>query len=222
VAGTTRVAYYRIDAKRGQSAFHRLLPGFSGFIVVDRWKAYLRHAHRKRQLCWSHLKRNFQELIDRGSPATRVGRPGLRAANAVFSGWKDYQAGRLTRRELRRLMLIQRSLLHRALTRGLKNTDQKARAMSKDLLPQHECLWTFSRSSGVMPHNNLAERLLRPAVLWRKGSFGTQSPGGSRFAECMLTVVQTLRLQKRNALDFIEQAIRAARLGQAPPALVAT
>jgi transposase len=222
VAATPQVAYYRIDAQRGQSAFQRLLPDFRGYIVVDRWKAYLRHAHRKRQLCWAHLKRNFQELVDRGSPATRVGRPGLRAADAVFAAWKDHQEGRLAHRGLRQRLNTQRRLLCRALRRGLKNSDPKARAMAKDILPQQECLWTITRGRGVTPHNNLAERLLRPAVLWRKGSFGTQSEGGSRFVESMLTVVQTLRLQKRNAIDFVEQTIRAVRLGKAPPSLTTT
>jgi transposase len=220
VAATPAVAYFRIDPQRGRSAFERLLPDFAGIIVVDRWKAYLRHAHRKRQLCWAHLKRNFQELVDRGYPATLVGRPGLRAADAVFSAWEDHEEGRLSRRGLGRRLSAQRKFLGRALTRGLGNADPKVRAKAKDLLPQVECLWTFTRRTGVTPHNNLAERLLRLAVLWRKGSFGTQSAGGSRFAETMLTVVQTLRLQKRAVMDFVEQSIRAARLGIAPPRLL--
>ena len=72
----------------------------------------------------------------------------------------------------------------------------------------------------MVPHNNLAERLIRPAVLWRKNSFGTQSERGSRFAECMLTVAQTLRLQGRSVLDFVERAICANRLGESAPSLL--
>ncbi|MBQ0732612.1 MAG: protein-methionine-sulfoxide reductase catalytic subunit MsrP, partial [Oleispira antarctica] len=45
-------------------------------------------------------------------------------------------------------------------------------------------------------------RMIRPAVLWRKSSFGTPSARGSRFAECMLTVTQALKLQRRGVLDF--------------------
>jgi transposase len=46
---------------------------------------------------------------------------------------------------------------------------------------------------GVEPTNNVAERALRPAVLWRKGSFGSNSEAGSRFAERLLSVVATCR-----------------------------
>ncbi len=38
-----------------------------------------------------------------------------------------------------------------------------------------------SRAEGAEPTNNVAERALRPAVLWRKGSFGSDSAAGSRF-----------------------------------------
>ena len=48
---------------------------------------------------------------------------------------------------------------------------------------------------------------MRCGVLWRKNAFGCHSEAGCRFVERMLTVVQTLRLQKRPVLDYLEQAI---------------
>ena len=50
-----------------------------------------------------------------------------------------------------------------------------------------DALWTFVRVEGVEPTNNTAERSIRLGVLWRKGSFGTQSADGSRFVEAMMT-----------------------------------
>ena len=70
------------------------------------------------------------------------------------------------------------------------------------------------------PHNNRTERMIRPAVLWRKSSFGTERARGSRFAECMLTVTQTLKLQRRGVLDFVERSIRAHRAGHPAPKLI--
>jgi len=72
----------------------------------------------------------------------------------------------------------------------------------------------------VEPTNNAAERAIRPAVLWRKGSFGTHSPGGSRFVERMLTVAATLRQQGRNVIEFLTRACEAALHGQAAPSLL--
>ena len=70
---------------------------------------------------------------------------------------------------------------------------------------------------GVDPTNNAAERAVRPAVLWRKQSFGTQSERGSEFVERMLTVCGTCKLQGRNVLDYLTQAIEAkACLDKAP------
>ena len=63
-------------------------------------------------------------------------------------------------------------------------------------------------------------RSLRPGVLWRKGSFGTQSAAGSRFVESMLTVVATLKQQQRNVLEYLTAACEAALRGEAAPSLL--
>ena len=64
------------------------------------------------------------------------------------------------------------------------------------------------------------ERALRPAVLWRKGSFGADSVAGSRFAERLLTVVAPCRQQGRPLLDFLVTAVEAALRGSRPPSLL--
>lgn len=81
-------------------------------------------------------------------------------------------------------------------------------------------LWTFVQVEGVEPTNNAAERAIRPGVLWRKSRFGTPSENGSRFVECMLTVVATLQQQQRNILAYLTTACEAALRGEAPPALL--
>ena len=47
---------------------------------------------------------------------------------------------------------------------------------------------------------------LRPAVIWCKLSFGTQSSKGSRFVETLLTVIETCRQQSRNVFEFVTAA----------------
>ena len=75
------------------------------------------------------------------------------------------------------------------LRRGQENPDCKAAALSRELSKWWPALWTFARVEGVEPTNHVAERALRPAVLWRKGSFGSDSEVGSQFAELLLPVV---------------------------------
>lgn len=57
-------------------------------------------------------------------------------------------------------------------------------------------------------------RAIRPAVIWRRTSFGSQTEAGSNFVARMLTVVITLKFQQRNVLEFLTQAVVAARASQ--------
>lgn len=72
---------------------------------------------------------------------------------------------------------------------------------------------------GNEPTNNLAEQTLRRIVIWRKTSFGTQSPRGTLYLERIMTVVASCKLQKRNVLDFVTDAIKSHLSGLKPPLL---
>jgi transposase len=75
----------------------------------------------------------------------------------------------------------------------------------------------------VEPTNNAAERALRPAVIWRKTSFGTQGEHGQRFVARMLTIRATCRLQGRNFLEFLVDSLKIHWFGnQAMPSLCTT
>ncbi len=90
----------------------------------------------------------------------------------------------------------------------------------RQLLKVEPALWLFVTVEGLEPTNNAAERAIRPAVLWRRTSFGSQSEAGSTFVARMLTVVTTLRSQNRNVLEYMRMAITAARSGQSAPSLL--
>ena len=108
----------------------------------------------------------------------------------------------------------------RLLRRGRESPDRKAAGVCRELTKWWPALWTFARVEGVEPTNNAAERALRPAVLWRKGSFGADSEAGSRFAERLLTVVASGRQQGRPLLEFLVAAGEAALYGTAAPSLL--
>jgi transposase len=219
-ASTGTVAYFLHHESRGRRAAEKLLGSFRGVLVSDRWVSYHHHKKQMRQVCMAHLKRNFQELVDRGKPAEEVGSAGLIAIAAIFDLWREFEEGRVPFRSLKKRTRPTRMALLAALAKGVHSADRKAAAMSKDLLKLFPCLWTFARYEGIPLTNNLAERRVRPAVLWRKGCFGTQSARGSRFVERILTTVQTLKLQGRCVLDYIEHAVRAQRTGAPAPRLL--
>lgn len=91
----------------------------------------------------------------------------------------------------------------------------RARRVAAGILKQEQKLWTFLDHEGVAPTNNLAERCAGMAVLWRVSSFGTDSPDGSRYAERVLTVVTSLRLQGRSR-EVLNWLVRA-RMAQTQP-----
>jgi hypothetical protein len=93
--------------------------------------------------------------------------------------------------------------------------------MCEPLYDHRDWLWTFLEVEGVEPTNNASERALRPAVIWRKLSFGTQSAHGSRFVETILTVIETCHRQSRNSFEYLTAAIQAHFAGQPTPSLLA-
>jgi hypothetical protein len=105
------------------------------------------------------------------------------------------------------------------LLEGLDSRDAGLARHCERLLARYPMLWLFSTVEGVEPTNNHAERVQRRAVLWRKKSFGCQSPRGCRFVERILTVVQSLRLQGRNTLEFLGRSIASHRQGLQTPTL---
>ena len=220
LAATLTVAVFKIHAKRGKSGLKALLGGtVYGTVGSDRWGAYADLLSR--QLCWAHLKRDFQKLFDFGAATKPIGRAGRRAVKDVFVLWHEFKAGRLDRATLKARMEPVKIRLQRALQRGRDGPDKKTKRFCKRLLKVYDALWTFVEKPGVEPTNNHAERMVRPAVLWRKNSFGCHSVAGCLFAERILTTVQTLRLQNRPVLDYLHRALSAHRAGQHLPTLVA-
>jgi transposase len=220
-AVTAELTVFRIDRSRSGAAVDALLgPGFPGVVGSDRWSAYHRFPAARRALCYAHLKRDFQALVDRGGAAAPVGRWGLAEIERLFALWHRFKAGEFDGHALRRRLIPLQARLGRLLRRGQDNPDLKAARLCRELRKWWLALWTFAQVEGVEPTNNVSERALRPAVLWRKGSFGSDSEAGSRFAERMLTVGATCRQQGRQLLDFLVSTGEAALWGRPPPSLL--
>jgi transposase len=221
VAATTQVAAFVLYAGRGLAGLARLLgTSVEGIVVSDRWCVYRHLPVYQRQLCWAHLRRDFQGLIDLGGQAKHYGLELKLFAEDVFHNWYRVRDGTLSRASLRKYIEEQRPWLRALLERGSVCGCAKTAALCGQLREWEPALWTFVRRVGVEPTNNHAERVLRKAVLWRKKSFGCVSEDGCRFVERILTVVQTLRLQHRQVWDFLQQSLTAHRAHKTAPSLL--
>src|SRR6266852_3817634 len=220
-AATKLVACFIIAPTRGAAGLASLLgKKIKGIICSDRWSVYGQLKLGLRQLCWAHLKRDFQKLVDRGGAAQEYGDLGLAAVQILFHEWHLFRGGG-SRAALHRELDPLRETMRSWLQEGARCHDAKAAALCGNLLAVEPALWTFLYKKGVEPTNNHIERLLRTGVLWRKNAFGCHSEAGCRFVERILTVVQTLRLQKRPALEFLYQSLLAHRQAQKAPQLLA-
>jgi transposase len=221
VAVTSWVTVFVVRMSRGGHVARELLgETFGGILVTDRYSAYNWYPVRWRQLCWAHLLRDFEAMRGRSGASEQIGEALLAQAHQMFTWWHRVREGTLHRSTFRSYMTPLRREVERLLEAGSRCGVAKTEGTCRDILKRREALWTFVQVAGVEPTNNTAERSIRPGVLWRKGSFGTQSAEGSRFVESMLTVVATLQQQQRNVLEYLTAACEAALRGEAAPSLL--
>jgi transposase len=193
VAVTSLVTVFLVRMSRGGQVARELWgEQFSGILVTARYSAYNWYPVRWRQVCWAHLLRDFEAMRDRGGRSEEIGDALLAQAHQMFTWWHRVREGTLHRSTFRAYMTPLRREVERLLEAGSRCGVPKTDGTCRDILKRREALWTFVQVAGVEPTNNAAERALRPGVLWRKGSCGTQSEDGSRFVETMMTVVATL------------------------------
>ena len=216
VAVTKVLTVFLIRPHRDRTAFDDLVGPAPGVLTTDRFPVYTHLARGRRQVCWAHLRRDFQAMIDRNNAGSGIGEELLAHADILFAHWPKVRDGTRSRRWFERthagwLRAEVRLLLERGSGCGCAKTE----TVCQQLLAVEASLWTFVGRDGVEPTNNAAERAVRHAVCWRKTSYGTDSARGSRFVERMLTVVASCRQQGRGILDFLVRAVA----GQKPSLL---
>lgn len=221
VAATSLVVVFRIACSRSKKVAQELVGmAFAGVAISDRWSAYNWLPVMRRQLCWAHLLRDFQSWVDRGGKGAVYGKALLKQAKRMFRWWHRVRDGTWTREKFERCMRPLMLDVAALLTTAQHCRDKRVAGMANEILKLEAALWTFVHHPGIEPTNNFAERCVRHAVLWRKGSFGTDSVQGSRFVERILTVVTTLKLQRRNVLEYLTEAYRCSLRGEPAPCIL--
>jgi transposase len=222
-AVTSWVTVFVVRLSRSAKVAQELLgERFWGWLVTDRWSAYNWYPTWRRQLCWAHLLRDIEGMIERGGPSQAIGEALREQARQMFHWWHRVRDGTLAHATFTHYMRPIRREVERRLEAGQQCGVPKTEGVCREVLRRRQALWTFVRHAEVEPTHNAAERAIRPGVLWRKGSFGTQSPEGSRFVEAMMTVIATLAQQHRRILDYVTATCEAALRGEPAPSLLPT
>ena len=212
---------FRVFPTRGAVGAAGLLgEDYPGIVGSDRYSAYNWLDPAKRQVCWAHLIRDFQALVERGGESKTIGRLLLAQVKQMFHWWQRVRDGTLTRTDFQSTMQPIRKEVGALLRIGTFVKQVITRRTCHNILKVEQALWTFVEREGVEPTNNAVERALRRGVIWRRRSFGSQSENSSQFVERILTVVITLRQQKRDVLDYLTQACQARTRGFGCPSLL--
>jgi transposase len=221
VVVTEAVTVFTIALSRAAAVAQELVdPSAGQVITTDRYKGYLWLPLRQRQVCWAHVIRDFQAMVDRANAGSAIGEELLCCAEDLFTWWYRVRDGTLSRSTFQRYVADLRPWVRSQLEAGNICACAKTAGTCKELLAVEPALWTFARVDGVEPTNNAAERALRHAVLWRKTSGGTESASGSRFVENILSIVATCRQQDRGVLEYLTRCCRANLQGTAAPSLL--
>src|SRR4051794_18418928 len=221
VVVTALTTVFTIAAKRSAAVAKAILGSKPNQVVTsDRHSSLAWIDPVWRQICWSHLSRDFQAMIDRGGAGEATGHALLRLSKRMFRWWHRLRDGTIDRQRFQTIAARLRREVKAAREGGQRCGCVKTAATCFEILKVEEGLWTFVRVEGIEPTNNASERALRHAVIWRRISGGTDSAAGSRYVERMLTVVATCRQQKRDVLDYLSSCFEAHLRGQKAPSLV--
>jgi transposase len=214
-------AAFHIAADRHERQLPELIgESFAGIVSSDRWWAYDSLDPARRQVCWAHLLRDFRRHSEGLTHQQRFGEAGLEVCRELFGAWDSFATHGDRERLAREVAPAKRRLRALLEPHRKKSTHNRLfRTFARNLLKLWPALWTFTEVEGVEPTNNRAERGLRGAVIYRKISLGSQSEAGERFAERMLSVSQSCRLQGRSLFGFLIEAIAASSRASPAPSL---
>lgn len=204
--GNKVAAFFTIHPNRSRIAFEELIGDWEGLLVSDGYGLYRTWVGR--QTCLAHLIRRAKGLSEhQDKEIAQCGARALKELRKLNSFAKDPPTkGEWSAFYARFCHLIR------------KNRDRKDKAgkLVRHLEKEMVSLWTFLHESGVDSTNNLAERLLRFGVLWRKRSQGSRTNGGLRFVERILSVKQTLTIQKKTTFPLLVEALDASFHARTP------
>ena len=221
---TAVATVYQVVRGRSRRELDRLVGAdYRRVMTTDRYAVYDHLPPARQQLCWAHLRRDFQAMVDRQNAGVTVGEELLALSGQMLGWWKRVRDGTLTKIRFAGRLHAQRDFRIRfraVLARGVACGCAKTAAVCRDLLRREVSLFLFAFVSGVEPTNNAAERAVRHGVLWRKQSHGPRSGRGSEYLSCIWSVVETCRQRGRGVWDYLTACLAAVDEGGALPSLL--
>ncbi|MBC8357340.1 MAG: transposase, partial [Candidatus Aminicenantes bacterium] len=170
-------------------------------LVVDRFAAFRTLAEKagfKLQLCWPHILKNSKELArEFGAEGKYVHRK-LKEVYALATGIKHKGTLEMVEQlDGEIFQLVDRHYKHSLVRKFIQTLYYR----------DGDNLFRFVTDPEVDATNNISERELRALVIIRKISNGSRSRRGANATAILLSVIQTLRFNKRNVLEGLQSIL---------------
>ena len=90
-AATEGASIFEIAEHCNREQFDQLIGDYTGIVISDRWHGYSHLDPDRRQVCWSHIQRDFRRHSEGSGRAEDVRSARPRATGQVFGAWRAYQ-----------------------------------------------------------------------------------------------------------------------------------
>jgi transposase len=220
-----RIAFISILESKKTNAAKALFEGFKGTIIADGYQVYKKLASEDPNLrlanCWAHVLRKFIEI--RGNFPTACDKvTGLigklydveREVEGPFPGDKDAQDRRRSLRQKESVPILKKIKTWAEVETGLPNSEL-GKAV-RYMLKRWSALTLFLKDPIIPLDNNAAERSLRGPVIGRKVHYGSKSKRGTEVAAIFYTIFETAKLNCRDPVAYLREAVRQLHQGGAP------
>lgn len=208
---STNSSLLKLTDSRGKKVLENSVFGSSdNIIVTDRYGAYGYFDSENRQLCWSHLARDFERFGNSSNAAVRiVGENLRRSAYEVFDTRKMLFAKEIDVLEfLGRAGKLRKRMWECLQEIADLETVVHASRVAKNMMKAEGMMWKFLEDPVNIPMtNNHAERQIRHYVTYRKNSYFTQSDRGNRFLERLISLFLTWKQRKCNPVQNLQNLL---------------
>jgi transposase len=205
---TSDISIFRVRRTRSASVAKEVFgeKPLPGVLVVDRYNGY-NQMPCSIQYCYAHLLRTVKDL-EKDFPENTEIKSFVEALAPQLAGAISLSAcGRLdiTDRQFKRQAAkIKDTIINITNRQARHPAIQKIQDVFRE---KADRLYHWADDRKVPADNNLAERELRPLVIARKISFGSQSDAGAKMREILMTVLHTLKKRTTDVTSVFKSAL---------------
>lgn len=212
VAAGDLATAYLIARERGKDASDLLIdPGYAGTLIHDGWSPYDRYAAADHQTCLGHLLDRCKELLERATGAAVIFPRKVKRLLQDALELRDLRdAGKISPKRCAKVAGGFEYLMRKLV--GPIKTHAANERLAGHLWRHLHQLFTFLRKEGIDATNHRAEQAIRPAVVNRKVWGGNRTPAGALAQSILMSILATLRQNRRDPLEFLSRQLQSPHL----------